>query len=351
MVKEISIREFFQYRNKIPVVDVRSPSEFMKGHIPGSYNIPLFLDEERARVGTTYKQKGKDAAVKLGLEIAGPKMLSLAMEAEQLAGKRKELIVHCWRGGMRSANMAWLFSRLGIQCYTLEGGYKSYRRFGRRLIQQPLNLLVLGGMTGSGKTEILEELEILGEQVLKLEDVAHHKGSAFGAIGQEKQHETEHFENLLFEQFLKFDFSKPVWVEDESKNIGKNCIPDELFHQMRQSPVLKIVLPKEKRIQRLVSEYSNFGDKHLKESIHKIDKRLGGETTQSAIRALKEKNYSTVADIVLTYYDKAYNFGLSKRNGSTVYPLNIEKDEPESNARYIKDYADKNLAIKASQSV
>ena len=349
MVQEIAIGEFLKYRKEMAVVDVRSPSEFEKGHIPGAVNIPLFSDEERAEVGTTYKQKGKKAAIRLGLEIVGPRMLSMAEKGDQIAGPSNKLIVHCWRGGMRSENMAWLFSRLGIQCYTLQGGYKSYRRFGRSLIQQPLNLVVLGGMTGSGKTEMIDELEKMGEQVLNLEQKAHHKGSAFGSIGQMEQHQTEHFENLLFEELLNLDLSKKIWVEDESKHIGKNCIPDELFHQMRQSPVVKVMLPKKHRVKRLVDEYSAYGDKYLKASILRIDKRLGGKNTQRALEAITNKDYHTAADIVLSYYDKAYSYGLSKRDQSTIYSLELVEDHPEKNAVMVKQFTE--LQVKAQTQV
>jgi tRNA 2-selenouridine synthase len=270
-------------------------------------------------------------------------MLIKAKEGEKIAGTERKLIVHCWRGGMRSENMAWLFSRLGIDCYTLAGGYKTYRRYGRNLIQNPLNLIVLGGMTGSGKTEILNILEDRDEQVLNLEMKAHHKVSAFGSIGQEKQYETEHFENLIFEKVRQFDLSRPVWIEDESKHIGKNCIPDELFAQMRRSPVIKIIMPKKHRVKRLVDEYSEFGDEYLRYSILKIDKRLGGVKANQALGALEQKDYETVASIVLDYYDKAYNFGLSKRAESTIFQIELPEDTPRDNASKILAFAEKKL--------
>ena len=343
MVKKITINEFLELRENIPVIDVRSPSEYQKAHIPGAFSIPLFTDDERAEVGIAYKQKGKQQAVKLGLAIVGPKMRSLAEEGEKKAGKPKKLIVHCWRGGMRSANMAWLFSRLGIECYVLDGGYKAYRRYGRRLLQNSLNLIVLSGMTGSGKTDILNELKKSGEQVLDLEGMANHKGSAFGSIGQQEQHQTEHFENLIFEELITFNPEKPIWVEDESKRIGRNVIPDELFSQMRKCPVMKISIPRSIRIRRLVEEYTHYGDQYLKESILRIYKRLGGMNARRAIEAIENHDYKTATGIILDYYDKTYRYGLSKREPASITEMNFEDDNPAHNALKVKNYAEQKL--------
>jgi tRNA 2-selenouridine synthase len=339
MVTQITIPDFFKKRVHIPLVDVRSPAEFSSGHIPGAVNIPLFTDEERALVGTSYKQKGRQHAIKLGLNIVGPKMLSLAEMGEKTAGKEKQLLVHCWRGGMRSENMAWLFSRLGISCYVLQGGYKSYRIYGRSLLKKPMHLLVVGGMTGSGKTDILRELAAQGEQVVDLEGLANHKGSAFGNIGQHAQHENEHFENLVFEQFHGLDLQKPIWLEDESKHIGRNYIPDELFWQMRNSPVLKIDLPKRFRIRRLVEDYSHYGDQVLKNAVLKIDKRLGVQNVREALEAIGNEDYLAAADIILTYYDKAYSYGLNKRNPATIFNISFSHTDIKKQARELIDFA------------
>jgi tRNA 2-selenouridine synthase len=244
--------------------------------------------------------------------------------------------------------MAWLFSRLGIHCHLLQGGYKAFRRYGRELVSQNTNLVVLGGMTGSGKTEILDELRNRGEQVLNLEYLAHHKGSAFGSIGEDEQYATEHFENLIFEQYTRIDFDKTLWVEDESKKIGKNIIPDELFIKMRQSPVIKLNIPKGRRVERLVKQYAEYGDDQLKESIQKINKRLGFENAQQAIDAIESHDYHKAANIVLNYYDKSYNYGLSKRDPSTVFEMAIQEDKPQQNAGLVKEFALKKIMILSS---
>ncbi|MGM0530592.1 MAG: tRNA 2-selenouridine(34) synthase MnmH [Bacteroidota bacterium] len=339
----IDIHDFLKLREKLPVIDVRSPGEYQKAHIPGAWNIPLFNNEERARVGITYKQIGRKAAIKEGLRIAGPKMPDMVDVAEEIAGETKEVIVHCWRGGMRSENMAWLFSRVGIHSYILSGGYKSYRRYCRKQLEKPVSLIVLGGYTGSGKTEILHSIMDQGEQCLDLEGLANHKGSVFGNLEADEQLPNEHFENLLFEEWLTFDLNKPVWVEDESKMIGKNCLPDELFRKMRTAPVLRVEIDKVIRVRRLVQEYACFDKQMLKDSIHKISKRLGGQNAQKAIEALDNDDFFTAVDIVLWYYDKAYQHGLDKRKNATVCPIALNRDAPADNATFIINQAYKLL--------
>ena len=215
-MKYIEAREFLDKAVMFPVIDVRSPSEFLKGHIPGAFNIALFDDEERRKVGTLYKNSGKESSVLLGLDLVGPKMSGFVKAASRIALER-EVLLHCWRGGMRSSGMAWLFETAGFKVSVLEGGYKAYRRFIRRKLEENIKLVVLGGKTGSGKSDILDHLAQSGEQVIDLEGIAHHKGSAFGAFGQESQPTTGHFENNLYHELNKFDLNLPVWVEDESR--------------------------------------------------------------------------------------------------------------------------------------
>ncbi len=338
-MKEIDIEEFLQIRHGIPVVDVRSPSEFKRGHIPGANNIPLFDDDQRARVGIRYHRQGREEAIMEGLRIVGPHMEALAKQARALAGQQRKLILHCWRGGMRSESMAWLFERLSIQTYVLKGGYKTYRRYGRARLQQPASVVVLSGYTGSGKTDILQALEREGEQVLDLEGLARHKGSAFGAMGQKEQLPNEHFENLIFEKWFRFNLNQPIWIEDESKMIGKNGIPDELFAVMRSAPVIRLEMSKSLRVERLVQEYACFDQQKLHQGIDKIRKRLGGDKARKAHQAIDQCDFHTAIDITLDYYDKAYLHGLKKRNHHQIYPLETDRDDPDCNARMLSQKA------------
>lgn len=218
------------------------------------------------------------------------------------------------------------------------GGYKAYRKYIRTSFSNPTNLVVIGGYTGSGKTEVLHKLTEMGEQVLDLEGIANHKGSAFGALGQADQPTTEHFENLLGQVWLNFDHTKPIWTEDESHSVGSVWINDPLFEQMRKAPLLAIIVPKSERIKRLVKEYACFEIDILKQMCKKIEKRLGGLKVKRAFESLDQGDFATVADITLDYYDKAYGHGLGTRTTQEVYRIDIEKDDPEANAQYLIDY-------------
>lgn len=337
MAKILEPKEFLELGKTLPMIDVRTPAEFLNGHIPDAVNIPIFTNEERVLVGTKYKKTGKDAAVLLGLELVGPKLADFVKQATKIAPKR-EIMVHCWRGGMRSGSMAWLFETAGFKVYLLKGGYKAYRAYIRQQFTEKSKLIVLGGMTGSGKTEILHEMKKQGAQVLDLEGIAHHKGSVFGALGQNNQPTNENFENLLAKVWLDLDSDQPIWVEDESKSIGSVWINDALFQRMRQTVVIKMHIPKSERIKRLVNEYACFDPNVLAQLISKIEKRLGGQNVKLAYECLKIRDYATVADITLTYYDKAYRHGLEKREGQTVHHFYLEKDAPEENAQKVLEF-------------
>ena len=343
MAEKISVKEFFRLSKEIPVIDVRSPKEFDLGHIPNAHNIPIFSNEERAIVGTKYKQEGREPAILVGLEIVGSKLRSFANTARKLA-KKNTLLVHCWRGGMRSSSMAWLFETVGIKTYILEGGYKAFRSYGKSQLATSENLIILGGLTGSGKTETLLKIKEKGEQVVDLEGLAHHKGSAFGALGQEPQLPNEQFENNLIYEWLDLNLTKPIWLEDESHSIGSNWLPNELFKLMRKAPVLKMELPKQERIKRLINEYAGFDTKYLEECVLKIGKRLGGQNVKQALESLEKGDLSTVADLTLVYYDKSYGHGLNTRDENSIFPVPLESDEPQKNAEILIEFAKKNLS-------
>ncbi len=303
--------EFLKSKKALPVVDVRSPAEFIEGHIPGAINIPIFDDEERAIVGTIYKQQGRIPAVEKGLEIVGPKMASFVREAAQIATSGK-LLIHCWRGGMRSESMAWLFERVGIECFILNGGYKEYRKFLLENVGNIPKLVVIEGHTGSGKTEILEHLESLGEQVIDLEGLANHRGSVFGGIGQETQPTTQQFQNELFEKVIDFDLTKRVWIEGESLSVGRVFLPDPLWKRMNQAECLEILVPLNARISRLVKDYGSLPDEEMIRAINSLTKRLGDEFTKGILYSYQENNLDQVAEKLLVYYDQSYEYSRKK---------------------------------------
>jgi tRNA 2-selenouridine synthase len=332
MSKKVGVSEFLARGAQIPIIDVRSPKEYETAHIPGAINIPIFDNEERKQVGMRYKQAGRDFAVQLGLEFVGPKMADFAKQARKIA-KNKELLVHCWRGGMRSGSMAWLFEMIGLKVTLLEGGYKAYRQYIRSQFHKEIPIFILGGYTGSGKTEVLYELQKLGEQIIDLEGIAHHKGSAFGTIGQQPQPTNEQFENNLAQEWMKLDVTKPVWLEDESITMGQCGIPYPLFQRMRDTQVYKVVIPKKVREERLVKEYANGDMEGLRNALERISRKLGGLRAQEASQALEQDDFRKVADITLQYYDKAYGFGISKRDQEKVIEIHISTDDPAATAR------------------
>jgi len=334
LVTKIEIEEFLLRSKDIPVIDVRSPAEFHQGHIQGAVNLPLFDNEERAIVGTIYKNSGRDAAVLKGLEFAGPNMAGFVKKMHQVAPKR-EILVHCWRGGMRSEHMAWLFDQAGFRTAVLAGGYKSYRRYIRQSFLKDAKIIVIGGFTGSGKTDILHHLQRSGEQILDLEKLSNHKGSVFGALGQDPQPTNEQFENDISHQWQAFDLKKRIWIEDESRSIGSVNIPDPLFEQMDHAPMILVKITKDIRTQRLVKDYGGFNKVFLRDAVLKISEKLGGARTKEALEALENSDFFKVSELVLDYYDKAYIHALSRRTNQDIIHLDLKEDDPEKNAQSV----------------
>ena len=333
-MKTVPIAEFLNLAESLPVVDVRSPGEFQKGHITNAHNIPVFKDDERAVVGTIYKQQGKKDAIEKGLEIVGPKMLELAKEAEDIAVDGK-LLVHCWRGGIRSNRMAWLFEQVGLECTVLEGGYKEFRNNALEQQTELSNLIILSGPTGSGKTAVLHEMKKLGAQIIDLEGLASHRGSAFGAIDQPAQPPSHQFQNDLFNELTKLDLDEPIWVESESLTIGRVYLPQPFWVSMNGSPSVELNVPKEIRVKRLVDEYGRMPKAELAESIKKIQQNFGGNRVKSSLEALDEDNFALVAELLLDYYDKRYDFGRKKNRTGTRLKVETETGDPKKNAELI----------------
>ncbi len=331
----MEIKEWVLKRNACPLLDVRSPGEYQHGHIPGAISFPLFSDEERAAVGTIYKQVGNEAAVELGLRFVGPKLESFVQHAKVVAPDRK-LIVHCWRGGQRSGSMAWLFRQAGFEVDTLKGGYKSYRHFVLHELESThLKIVILGGSTGSGKTKILKALAEQGEQVIDLEGLANHKGSAFGFIGELPQPTVEQFENNLFETVLPLDTSKRVWVENESHSIGRIFIPEGFWSKMREAPLVNILIPEAARMENLLCDYVLTDRDDLEKAFQKIYKKLGGLQFKTAIEALQINDFAAAARIALHYYDKTYQHGLENSLSKDIKHLTFEHGNPAEIAQHL----------------
>ncbi|WP_210519230.1 tRNA 2-selenouridine(34) synthase MnmH [Hymenobacter terricola] len=316
-----------------PILDVRAPIEFAQGHVPGALNLPLFTDEERARIGTTYKQVSQERAVHLGLEFFGPKMSAMVKLAKKLA-PGKEVRLHCWRGGMRSGAVLWLLELGGFKVHLLDHGYKEFRRAVLASFATPRQWRVLGGLTGSGKTDVLHALAAMpGQQVLDLEGLASHKGSAFGAIGQPVQPTQEQFENNLAAALATLPTDAPIWVEDESRQIGRLTIPPALFAQMRAAPRWVLEVPRPARVAKLAAEYGAEEPAELAAAIERLQKRLGGLATKQALAAVEAGDFTQMVELVLDYYDKTYTYGLAPRPEEPVRTfIPVPSCDPAQNA-------------------
>ena len=335
-VKKIDIESFLSRAENTPIVDVRSPSEYLSGHIPGAINIPLLNDKERESVGIKYKNEGSLPAIYEGLNLTAPELSAKLQKAVELAVDG-QLLVHCWRGGMRSEAMAWLFSLGNIYAEVLNGGYKSYRHHILESLSMKRKMIVLGGMTGSSKTHIIRFLNSKGEQIIDLEELAKHKGSAFGALGQPPQPTTEHFANLLFNVWIKLNPDLPVWVEDESRNIGSVFMPEVFYSNMQDTKVIVLIMEVKTRLPRLLEEYSKYPPEALKASVLKISKRLGGDNTRDAILALESGDTAKAIEITLNYYDKTYLYGLTKKKAENIIYIETNTDNVEINSNKILD--------------
>jgi len=328
----VLVDEFLLLRHSLPLIDVRSEGEFAEGHILGAVNIPLLNNQERVIVGTAYKQKGQREAIYEGFRLVGPRLNDIIGEAEKTAAG-KEVLVHCWRGGMRSNNFAQFIGMARIKSQTLKGGYKAYRQFAFDYFRKPLQIILIGGCTGSGKSEVLRSLAAQGEQILDLEMLAHHKGSAFGALMQLPQPTTEQFHNNLFEALYKLDLSKRIWVEDESITIGNVFLPADFWTAMKVSPLVQMDVSKEVRIQRLVNEYGPADKSEFLTAMDKIVKRLGGQHYKTAKERLLEGDMASTIDILLTYYDKYYLGSIEKKKERVKWVLPWDGKNADSYAK------------------
>lgn len=312
MIHHINVEELTGAHRGLPIADVRSPGEFHHAHIPAAFNLPLFSNEERAQVGTMYKQQGRQDAILLGFDLTGNKWSSFIREA-LLQAPAMKLAVHCWRGGMRSGAMAWALDLYGFDVYLLKGGYKKYRTWALRQFDTPLPLRIVGGMTGSGKTKVLHELKRRGEQVIDLEHIAQHQGSAFGSLNKLVQPGQEQFENDLAAAIAALDRNKIVWVEDESAAIGKCFIPRPFWNGMKEAHVYDLQVPYDARVRSLTEEYGSLDRDFLVSCTERIRKRLGFEQAKLAVNAVREGRMEDFVRTVLIYYDKTYCSGLAAR--------------------------------------
>ncbi len=336
----LDVPEFLALHDQTQMVmfDTRSESEYAHAHFPGSVNLPLLRDDERKITGTIYKQQGRNEAVLAGFELVGPRFHILIKNAISMAPGRR-VMMYCWRGGLRSNIMAWLLANNGFEVYVLAGGYKSFRNYVLENNSREHAFIVLGGPTGSGKTAILEQLEQDGAQVLHLEKLACHKGSAFGGIGQPSQPSAEHFENQVAMALSRFNESQPIWVENESRFIGSCMLPEGIYRAIRNGPLIHLDMERSYRFGKILEEYGCFDISELIKATEKIKKRLGPQHVKMAVEHLQNGNKEKWLEIILDYYDKLYDYGNGLREPANIFRLTLTDDDPHLRAGKVKQFA------------
>ncbi len=344
------INDFLNNSDSHCLIDVRTPAEFQQGHIPGAVNIPLFSNEEREQVGTSFKQDSPRDAFLLGLDLVGTKMATYIRQLDKVS-TGNSIVCYCWRGGQRSQSMSWLFEKAGYVVQYIEGGYKAYRNYIRSAFEsQKYPLIVLGGRTGCGKSEILRALESQGQQMIDLEELAHHKGSAFGAINEPDQPSIEHFENKLYYEINKLNHNDWIWVENESRLIGSVHIYEGFWNQLKEAPLIYIDFPVKERFDYILRTYGNYPIEDLKASFDRVKKRLGPNLYKNAIEALNDNDLPGATQIALDYYDKSYNYMLERNDAPEIKLINFDKMNFQENAKVLIQYLCENIdSVKSEQ--
>lgn len=344
VVQVLSMQQVVSFKEPCVLIDVRSEAEYLHAHIPKALNLPILNNEERKQVGTLYKQKSREEAIKLGLDFFGPKLNSFITQAEawRKAYNTKTFIIYCWRGGLRSQTMAWLLNMYGFTVYTIQGGYKAYRSWCLQQFVYPYKLIVLGGFTGSNKTQTLHQLKDNKEAIIDLEELACHRGSTFGQLGMPPQPSNEMFENQLAWQLFTFQ-NKTIWVEAESQRIGCINLPLAFWATMQKAIYVQLTIPFEERLLLIMEQYGQFEKKDLLSGIKRIEKRLGGLLTKQAIQFLQEDDIYNCFAILLNYYDKYYTKSSLQNHTSTPIILEAFTTNSATNSKILLQWKNQHL--------
>lgn len=317
MFQDITIEECSRLRQQgeLVLIDVRSPSEYNEASIPGSLNIPLFNDQERAEIGTLYKQVSVQAAKERGLEIVSAKLPTFI---KTFAGISENKAVFCWRGGMRSKTTATVLSLMGIRVHRITGGYRAYRQYVverlNDICYEPQSFIIHGN-TGSGKTAILHKMKQNGHPVLDLEGLAGHRGSIFGGIGL-KAHNQKTFDSLLLDNIHENEKFSYVLFEAESRRIGNITVPDLMMELRAKGHHISLEMPLEARVNQIIEDYKPWENiDECMGSFRKIKSRIHTPVAAEIEACLMSEKYDTAVELLLTYYyDPRYSHSTSEHD-------------------------------------
>ncbi len=329
--REITVERLLTLKEAL-LIDVRSPCEHASERIPGSINIPLLTDEERAIVGTLYAEQGEVAARILALRIISPKIPEIVDAVLEVRGKGVSVVIHCWRGGLRSEAVASFLSVVGVDCWRLTGGYKAWRK---HVLQDfstdgyRFTAIVLHGRTGTGKTEILKHLQKSDFHILDLESLCHHRGSIFGGFGMAEQPTQKNFEGLLWQSLRNFE-CQPVFLEAESRRVGKLALPDFLLHKIESGRRILVTGSLPRRIKRLTGDYASIvnGDdwQRALQALELLKENLGKANLLKIKEYAQTGNVDAIVEALLvTHYDPLYDRHISK---CSPYELTVDGDDP-----------------------
>lgn len=336
MLREISYEKIDKdkLKNNYILVDLRSPREYSEFTIPNSINLPIFEDKEREEIGYVYKQNSIDEAKELGVDIMSKKLPDFYRKVRELEKNYNTLIFFCERGGMRSTSVTSLMDSIGIRAYKLLDGYKGYRSYINKelpIIVEQSQFIVIHGNTGVGKTDILKELELVGENVIDLEYYANHRGSFFGSLGLGKPRSQKMFDSLIYEK-IKSSNEKVFFIEAESKRVGKVMLIDNLVTKMKKGIHINIEANMEKRVENILKEYT-YNKNEVVEVLEKLRLYLSNKEVDKCIKLAEEEEYEKLVEILMEkYYDPLY---LKK---SVEYEINFQNRDAKEVALEIANY-------------
>lgn len=311
-MRKIQLANVSQLSDYDDIIDVRSPAEFAEDHIPGALNAPVLNNEERARIGTLYKQVSPFEAQRQGAALIAR---NIALHLETLFHDRPrewKPLIYCWRGGQRSGAMAHIFAQVGWRVGQLQGGYKTYRRHiidELETLSARFQFRVVCGATGSGKSRLLQTLHAQGAQVLDLEKLAQHRGSLLGNLPNQSQPAQKLFESRLWDTLRNFDAQHPVFTEAESRKIGTLAIPTSLLDCMRQAECISIEAPVSARVKLLMEDYAHFLNdaELLKRTLAPLLELHGHKVLDQWHKMAQQGEWDAlVADLLISHYDPAY---------------------------------------------